>query len=66
MLTGYEIACKAQVLVKQNFALTVIYNILAIPLAVAGYVTPMVAALAMSGSSIVVMLNSFRLLRRKD
>jgi len=58
---AYEIAKKSSKLVKQNFALAVIYNIIAIPLAVAGYVTPLIAALAMSGSSIIVILNSFRL-----
>nr|WP_281501476.1 heavy metal translocating P-type ATPase [Kordiimonas laminariae] len=54
-------------LVAQNFGLAIIYNIIAIPLAIMGYVTPMVAAAAMSGSSLVVILNAFRLnLRSKN
>lgn len=51
-------------LVHENFGLAIIYNIIAIPLAVLGYVTPMIAAAAMSGSSLVVILNAFRLRRK--
>ena len=46
---------------KQNFAIAAAYNTIAIPVALAGFATPLAAALAMSASSITVLLNSQRI-----
>ena len=47
--------------IRENFALSILYNIVAVPFAVAGLATPLIAALAMSLSSISVTLNALRL-----
>ena len=47
--------------IRENFRIATLYNVIAVPLAIAGLATPLIAALAMSTSSITVSLNALRL-----
>jgi len=55
-----DIARRAHRLMRQNLGIALVYNLIAVPLAFLGFVTPLVAALAMSGSSTLVTLNALR------
>ena len=58
---SFKISKKTFWMIKENLALSLVYNGITIPLAMAGYVIPLVAALSMSVSSLLVVGNSMRI-----
>jgi len=61
IVRAYQISLSSRKLVFSNFGLAALYNLIAIPFAAAGFLTPLICAVAMSASSIVVTVNAFRL-----
>ncbi|KTE13730.1 heavy metal translocating P-type ATPase [Sphingopyxis sp. H115] len=61
VVQAVQMARRTQAVVRQNFLLAIGYNAVAVPLAFMGLVTPLVAAIAMSGSSLIVVGNALRL-----
>ena len=62
---GYMIAIRTLKIIKQNISWALLYNITAIPAAALGYVEPWLAAIGMSASSLIVVINAMRLNRLK-
>ncbi len=60
---AFHNAQKVYQVVLQNIVLSLIYNAILIPVAMLGYINPLIASLSMSASSILVVLNSLRLKR---
>ena len=61
----FEISARTHAVIKQNLSWALAYNLLAVPFAAAGLIVPWMAALGMSLSSLLVVLNSGRLARRR-
>jgi Cu2+-exporting ATPase len=61
--TAVTMSRKTMRIVRQNLAWAIVYNALALPLAAAGFVPPWAAAVGMSASSLVVVMNALRLNR---
>jgi Cu2+-exporting ATPase len=61
LVEAIDVAKRAQARAGENLAFSACYNVIAAPLAAAGFLTPLIAAVAMSGSSLVVTLNALRM-----
>jgi len=68
MYEAYKLSRRTYGAVKENLGFSLLYNVVAVPLAVMGFVNPLIAALSMSLSSLIVVGNSMRIksLKFKD
>ncbi|MGH6735345.1 MAG: HAD-IC family P-type ATPase [Methyloceanibacter sp.] len=64
IVAAIDTGAKARAMALQNFGVAAVYNIVCVPLAILGFVTPLIAAIVMSTSSILVTLNAARLAGR--
>ena len=62
---GLQVARRTLAVIRQNLVWSFVYNFVALPLAMFGFITPWMAGIGMSGSSLLVVLNSLRLQRRE-
>ncbi|MEZ5956333.1 MAG: heavy metal translocating P-type ATPase [Hyphomonadaceae bacterium] len=65
LVEAIDVARQAERRSRQNLAFSALYNFVAAPLAAAGFLTPLIAAVAMSGSSLMVTLNALRMQGRR-
>lgn len=65
VIESFRISRRTYKFIKQNLGLSLVYNIITVPVAMAGYVMPLVAALSMSLSSLLVVGNSMRIKESK-
>ena len=65
LLQSRKLALKTRKIIRENLAWSLGYNLLILPLAVAGLVAPYIAVVGMSASSIIVVSNSLRLLKEQ-
>ena len=65
LFDSFQISKRTFKLIKQNLSLSLIYNSITIPIAIAGFVIPLIASISMSFSSILVVLNSMRIQKNK-
>lgn len=63
VMSGLDLSRRCMAIIRQNLAWALIYNVIALPLAIAGLVTPWLAGLGMAGSSLLVVANALRLAR---
>jgi len=66
LVNAVRTARQTKKIIRENLGWSILYNVLALPLAMAGLVTPWQAAIGMSVSSLIVALNALRLTRRED
>jgi len=63
LVTAVVTSRRTLMIIRQNLVWALVYNLLALPLAAAGWIAPWMAAIGMSGSSLVVVANALRLRR---
>jgi Cu2+-exporting ATPase len=65
LLDAMRVSSRTMRIVRENLAWAVAYNVVALPLAVAGFVTPWLAGVGMAASSLLVVLNALRLMEAR-